>query len=101
MKIFPIKIFPPRKYKHVSNMKRTCPMCGTLLEPEDEKRMRCPEGCDLSGCYVSDDDFQGETDSEERKKHREEYRKNPGKYRNIIKKGVDRVRKAFFIDRKV
>jgi|GEM_PF-4283736 len=102
MKIFPIKIFAPRRFKHVTNMKRTCPLCGTLLEL-DERTLKCPKGCDISEYDLSEKDSDDEesADSSERKEHRKEYRKNPGKYKKMLEKGMKTVKKAFFIDRKV
>lgn len=102
MKIFALKIFAPRKYKHVSSLKKTCPLCSTTLEL-DKRELKCPHGCDLSSFKDSlNDSLESDlTESEERKQHRDEYKKNPGKYKRIVKKGVEKVKKAFFIDKKV
>ncbi len=101
MKIFPIKVFGPRKYRHRSNMKRACPLCGSFLEL-DKRGFHCPEGCDIKHFVSSMDFSDGDvSESEERRQHREEYRENPGKYREKVKQGINGIKKAFFIDRKV
>jgi hypothetical protein len=111
MKVFLWKDVTQKIFKPRSTLKRTRPVSDTTLElkqsvqkrdekhehghPEyehDDHETFTSEDADLAEESISDDD---------QEKHREALRKHPRLMKRLINKGYVKVKKAFFIDKKV
>ena len=108
MKVFLWKDVTQKIFKPRSTLKRTRPVSDTTLElkqsvqkrdekhehghPEYEHETFTSEDADLAEESISDDD---------QEKHREALRKHPRLMKRLINKGYVKVKKAFFIDKKV